>query len=308
MSDAKLREAYLSAKRALFDQYYESLNERQREAVYQVNGPLLVLAGAGSGKTTVLVTRLAHIIRYGDAYRADLVPTNVTEEAVEAIRSASSLPHEELGEYLTRFAVNPPAPWQVMAITFTNKAAREIKNRIAAVFGEDSEEVSEIRAGTFHSVCVQILRRYGNQIGYDRSFTICDSDDSKKQITLCMKQLGIDDKLLPVKTVQNAISRAKDRLVGPEEYTAKAGGDVKYRQIAEVYRLYAEKLKSQNLLDFDDIIMQTVRLMTECEDVRLLLQNRYRYILVDEYQDTNGAQLELTLLLSAKYRNIMVVG
>ncbi|MBQ3860832.1 MAG: UvrD-helicase domain-containing protein, partial [Clostridia bacterium] len=308
MSDAKLREAYLSAKRALFDQYYESLNERQREAVYQVNGPLLVLAGAGSGKTTVLVTRLAHIIRYGDAYRADLVPTNVTEEAVEAIRSAASLPHEELGEYLTRFAVNPPAPWQVMAITFTNKAAREIKNRIAAVFGEDSEEVSEIRAGTFHSVCVQILRRYGNQIGYDRSFTICDSDDSKKQITLCMKQLGIDDKLLPVKTVQNAISRAKDRLVGPEEYAAKAGGDVKYRQIAEVYRLYAEKLKSQNLLDFDDIIMQTVRLMTECEDVRLLLQNRYRYILVDEYQDTNGAQLELTLLLSAKYRNIMVVG
>ena len=308
MSDAKLREAYLSAKRALFDQYYESLNERQREAVYQVNGPLLVLAGAGSGKTTVLVTRLAHIIRYGDAYRADLVPTNVTEEAVEAIRSAASLPHEELGEYLTRFAVNPPAPWQVMAITFTNKAAREIKNRIAAVFGEDSEEVSEIRAGTFHSVCVQILRRYGNQIGYDRSFTICDSDDSKKQITICMKQLGIDDKLLPVKTVQNAISRAKDRLVGPEEYAAKAGGDVKYRQIAEVYRLYAEKLKSQNLLDFDDIIMQTVRLMTECEDVRLLLQNRYRYILVDEYQDTNGAQLELTLLLSAKYRNIMVVG
>jgi DNA helicase-2/ATP-dependent DNA helicase PcrA len=308
MTGEQLREAYLSAKRSLFDQYYDKLNERQREAVYQVNGPLLILAGAGSGKTTVLVTRIAHIIRYGDAYRSDLVPANVTEAAVESIREAASLSHDELGEYLTRFAVNPPEPWQVMAITFTNKAAREIKSRIAALFGEDSEETAEIRSGTFHSVCVQILRRYGNQIGYDRSFTICDTDDSKKQITLCMKQLGIDDKMLPVRTVQSAISRAKDRLIGPDEYAAKAGGDVKYRQIAGIYRLYAEKLKSQNLLDFDDIIMQTVRLLTECEDVRKLLQNRYRYVCVDEYQDTNAAQLELTLLLSAKYKNIMVVG
>ncbi len=308
MTEKQLKEAYLSAKRDLFDRYYDKLNERQREAVYQVNGPLLILAGAGSGKTTVLVNRLAHIIRYGDAYHANLVPVSATEEDVEAIRAAASLPHEELGEYLTRFAVNPPAPWQVMAITFTNKAAREIKNRIAALFGENSEEAAGIVSGTFHSVCVRILRRYGDQIGYDRSFTICDTDDAKKQITLCMKQLGIDDKMLPVKTVLNAISRAKDRLIGPAEYAAKAGGDVKYRQIAQVYQLYAEQLKSQNLLDFDDIIMQTVRLLTECEDVRQLLQNRYRYICVDEYQDTNSAQLELTLLLSAKYKNIMVVG
>jgi len=308
MTGIQLREAYLSAKRALFDQYYDKLNDRQREAVYQVNGPLLILAGAGSGKTTVLVNRIAHIIRYGDAYRSDAVPEEITEADVEALREAGALSHEELGEYLTRFAVNPPEPWQVMAITFTNKAAKEIKSRIASVFGENSEEAAEIRSGTFHSVCVQILRRYGDQIGYDRSFTICDTDDSKKQITLCMKQLGIDDKMLPVRTVQNAISRAKDKLIGPEEYAEKAGGDVKYRQIAQIYRLYAEKLKSQNLLDFDDIIMQTVRLLTESEDVRRLLQNRYRYVCVDEYQDTNAAQLELTLLLSAKYKNIMVVG
>ena len=308
MTGVQLREAYLSQKRALFDKYYEKLNDKQREAVYQVNGPLLILAGAGSGKTTVLVNRLAHIIRYGDAVHADLVPTDVSEETIEELKRAGDLPHEELGEYLTRFAVNPPAPWQVMAITFTNKAAREIKSRIGAIFGEDSEEASEIRTGTFHAVCVQILRRFCDQIGYDRSFTICDTDDSKKQLQLCMKQLGIDDKMLPVKTVQNAISRAKDKLVGPEEYMEKKGGDVKYRQIAQIYALYAEKLKAQNLLDFDDIIMQTVRLLTECEDVRTLLQNRYRYISVDEYQDTNFAQLELTLLLSAKYKNIMVVG
>ncbi len=308
MTDVQLREAYLSEKRALFDRYYDNLNERQREAVYQVNGPLLILAGAGSGKTTVLVNRLAHIIRYGDAVLSDLVPTNLTEETVAEMKKAETLPREELGEYLVRFAVNPPAPWQVMAITFTNKAAREIKARIGAIFGEGSPEVSEITTGTFHSVCVRILRRFCDQIGYDRSFTICDTDDSKKQLQLCMKQLGIDDKMLPVRTVQNAISRAKDKLVGPEEYMEKTGGDVKYRQIAQIYALYAEKLKAQNLLDFDDIIMQTVRLLTECEDVRTLLQNRYRYISVDEYQDTNFAQLELTLLLSAKYKNIMVVG
>ena len=305
---SNLNDEYLRAKRALFDKYYENLNEKQREAVYQVNGPLLILAGAGSGKTTVLVNRLAFIIRYGDAYHSDLVPTDVTEDDVREIENAANLPHDELGEYLTRFSFRAPEPWQVMAITFTNKAAKEIKSRIAAIFGEDSEEVNEIKSGTFHSICVQILRRYGDQIGYDRSFTICDSDDSKKQLTLCMKQLNIDEKLLSVKTVQNAISHAKDRLIGPEEYKAKAGRDVKYKQIADIYELYAEKLKAQNLVDFDDIIMQTVRLLTECEDVRTLLQNKYRYISVDEYQDTNGAQLELTLLLSGKHRNIMVVG
>jgi len=308
MTDLTLRQKYLSAKRGLFDKYYEKLNEKQREAVYQVDGPLLILAGAGSGKTTVLVNRLAHIIRYGNAYHADLVPTDVSESMICEIESAAGLSHDELGEYLTRFAVNPPQPWQVMAITFTNKAAREIKSRITSIFGEGNTEANDIRSGTFHSICVQILRRYGEAIGYDRNFTICDTDDSKKQLTLCMKQLNIDDKMLPVKSVQNAISRAKDKLIEPEEYARQAGNDVKFRQISQIYQLYAEKLKAQNLLDFDDIIMQTVKLLTTCEDVRSLLQNRYRYVCVDEYQDTNFAQLELTLLLSAKYKNIMVVG
>ncbi|MGN1346509.1 MAG: ATP-dependent helicase, partial [Eubacteriales bacterium] len=308
MTDLQLKTTFLSVKRALFDQYFENLNEKQREAVYTVNGPLLILAGAGSGKTTVLVNRLAYLIRYGDAYLSELVPDGVNEATIAEMRRAAALSHEELGNYLTRFAVNPPQPWQVMAITFTNKAAREIKTRIAAIFGEDSTEAAEIKSGTFHSICVQILRKYGDHIGYDRSFTICDTDDSKKQLQLCMKQLNIDDKVLPVKTIQNAISRAKDKLIGPEEYTRQAGADAKLKQIAAVYELYASKLKTQNLIDFDDIIMQTVRLLTECEDVRLTLQNRYKYISVDEYQDTNSAQLELTLLLSAKYRNIMVVG
>ena len=185
MTDMQLREEYLGAKRALFDKYYEKLNDRQREAVYQVNGPLLILAGAGSGKTTVLVNRLAHIIRYGDAVQAGYVPEGVTEGTLAEMREAMNLGHEALGDYLVRFAVNPPPPWQVMAITFTNKAAREIKSRFASIFGEDSPEVSEITAGTFHAVCVRILRRFCDQIGYDRSFTICDTDDSKKQLQLC---------------------------------------------------------------------------------------------------------------------------
>ncbi len=308
MADLTLREKYLRAKRGLFDKYFENLNDRQREAVYQTEGPLLILAGAGSGKTTVLVNRLAYLIRYGNAVHTDLVPTKVSEEMIAEIESAASLPREELGEYLTRFAVNPPAPWQVMAITFTNKAAGEIKTRIGSIFGEDSEDAADIRSGTFHSICVQILRRWGEAIGYDRNFTICDSDDSKKQIVLCMKQLGMADKMLSPKTVQNAISRAKDQLIEPEEYAAKNANDAKGKQIAQIYQLYTEKLKAQNLLDFDDLIMQTVKLLTTCDDVRQLLQNRYHYVCVDEYQDTNRAQLELTLLLSGKYKNIMVVG
>ncbi len=298
---------YLACKRKLFDTYFSNLNDKQREAVYQVNGPLLILAGAGSGKTTVLVNRLAYLVRYGNAYHDQTIPQNVNTLLPE-MEAALSYNKEELGKFLTRFAVAAPPAWTVMAITFTNKAAREIKERINGIFGEESKEAAEIMTGTFHSICVRILRQYGSQIGFDRSFTICDTDDVKKQVSLCMKQLNIDDKVLPVKTVMTAISHAKDKLIGPTEYAMQAGNDFKYKQIAAIYELYQSKLRSQNLLDFDDIIMQTVRLLTECEDVRTNLQNRYRYVCVDEYQDTNYAQLTLTLLLSAKYKNIMVVG
>lgn len=298
---------FTEQKKKLFDLYFQNLNEKQREAVYQINGPLLILAGAGSGKTTVLVNRLAYLTRYGNAYHDPVVPQNAGVLLPE-MEKAETMSREELGEYLTKFAVNPPPAWSVMAITFTNKAAREIKERIKKIFGEDSREAAELMTGTFHSICLQFLRRYGSQIGYDRNFTICDMDDVKKQITQCMKQLNIDDKTLPVKTVMNAISRAKDKLIAPPEFSMQAGVDVKKKQIAAIYELYSARMHAQNLLDFDDIIMETVRLLTQCADVREMLQNRYRYISVDEYQDTNYAQLTLTLLLSGKYRNIMVVG
>lgn len=303
-----LNEEYIKLKRQLFDKYYVRLNDRQREAVYTVNGPLLILAGAGSGKTTVLVKRIAHIIRYGNAYYSNAVPENIGEAELEAMRNALAFDGEQLGEFLLRFKVSPAPAWSVMGITFTNKAANEIKSRLAEVFGEDSEETRDIRTGTFHSVCVRILRRWAERIGYEKTFGICDTSDSKREITECMKRLNIDDKLLPVKSLMSEISRAKDRLMSPAELMREAEGDVRKKKIAEVYDLYAKRLKSQNLMDFDDIILRTVELLETDSEVREKLQHTYRYVCVDEYQDTNYAQLKLTLLLSDYHRNIMVVG
>ncbi|MBR2848431.1 MAG: UvrD-helicase domain-containing protein [Clostridia bacterium] len=299
---------FLTLKRALFDKYYDHLNDMQRKAVYTANGPLLILAGAGSGKTTVLVNRIAYIIRYGDAVESSLVPSDINEDTIIEMENAMSLPKEDLAEYLVRFAVSPPPAWSVLAITFTNKAASEIKARLRATFGEDSTEASEIWAGTFHSVCMRLLRRWGTEVGYQSGFGVCDTDDAKKLISACMKQLNIDEKQLPVKSVMNLISRAKDRLLTPEGFALEAGSDFKLKQAAKIYALYQERLVSSNLLDFDDIIMQTVRLLTDCREARDSIQNKFRYVSVDEYQDTNKAQLALTLLLSGKHNNIMVVG
>ncbi len=301
-------EEYINLKRKLFDKLYDRLNDKQREAVYSVDGPLLILAGAGSGKTTVLVNRISHIIRYGNAYYSDLVPADVSDADIAELKAAFDLDRDELSEYLLKFRVNPAPAWSVMGITFTNKAAGEIKSRIASVFGEDSDEVREIRTGTFHSICVRILRRYGDRIGYENTFGICDTNDSKREILECMKKLNISDKEFPVKSIQNDISRAKDKLMTPADLMRDAGNDIKLKRAAEVYELYAKRLKSQNLLDFDDIIMRTVELLETDAEVREKLQRTYRYICVDEYQDTNFAQLKLTLLLSDYHRNIMVVG
>ena len=303
-----LKKEFIELKKELFDLYYRDLNNKQREAVYAINGPVLILAGAGSGKTTVLVNRIAHIIRFGDAYNSDLIPDFVNEDTLQEMKDARNLDRNGLAVYLEKFAVNPAPAWSVMGITFTNKAAGEIKTRIGEIFGEESDEYSEIMTGTFHSVCCRFLRRYGSLVGYDRNFSICDTTDSKNLITECMKRLNIDEKTLAVKSVQNTISRAKDKLMTPEDMAREAGDDYKLKKVAEIYSVYEERLKSQNLLDFDDIIMATVELLTEHEDVRNTLQKRYRYICVDEYQDTNYAQLRLTLLLSDHYKNIMVVG
>lgn len=308
MTDNSFIIAYNAEKRKLFDKYYSFLNDMQKRAVYTVRGPLLILAGAGSGKTTVLVNRITHIIRYGDAYYSDALSSGANEDDLAEAVAAEGLDREALGQFLERYSTDVPAPWSVLAITFTNKAANEIKARLAAALGEENSAATEIWAGTFHSVCMRILRTYGEIAGFSRNIGICDTDDAKKLIGDCMKKLNIDPQNLPVRSVMNQISRAKDRLLGVAEYAAEAGQDFKRQQIAKIYEMYDARLRESGLLDFDDIIMKTVLLMRESEELRLKLQNKFRFVCVDEFQDTNAAQLELTMLLSGGYRNIMVVG
>lgn len=303
-----LKERYLGAKRALFDIAYGDLNSEQRRAVFAVNGPLLVLAGAGSGKTTVLVRRIAYIIKYGNAYESESVPFDLSEgEVLELEALAARGDRDAAASVLSRFACDPCPPWRMLAITFTNKAAGEIRSRINAQLG-DVGGAEEIRSGTFHSVCLRILRMHGEAIGYGRNVSIYDQDDSKKALNSCMRDLNIDPKMLPVKSVQNAISRAKDRLLTPADFAAEAGNDYRLRQIAKIYELYQQRLAASQALDFDDIIMQTVLLLRNNPDILRYYQQRFRYVCVDEYQDTNEAQFALTELLSGGFGNIMVVG
>ena len=301
-----LNERYLAAKQRLFEKYYGlRLNDKQTETVFSVKGPLLVLAGAGSGKTTVLVNRIAYIIKYGNAYYSEDVPEGVTEGTVKALEYAEHMTAEEINEILPEFISEPCPPWAVLAITFTNKAAREIKERLAKAFS-DKSVTDFIWAGTFHSVCLRILRKYADRLGYRDGFSIYDTDDKKRMIALCMDELNIDEKRLAPKAVANAISMAKDSLISAADY--QITHDPRSRDIQAIYRLYQRKMLEYNALDFDDIIMRTVELLTQDAEVREYYQNKFKFVLVDEYQDTNHAQFVLTKLLSDKYRNIMVVG
>ena len=302
-----LHDRYLKAKRALFEKAYSELNTEQRKAVFTVDGPLLILAGAGSGKTTVLVKRIAFIIKYGNAYESNYVPFDIADPDVARLENAINLTKDEIFPLLDQFAQSPCAPWRMLAITFTNKAAGEIRSRINNQLG-DSTIASDIWSGTFHSICLRILRVHGDKIGYFQGFSIYDQDDSKKAIATCMKELDIDVKMLPVKSVQNTISRAKDRMITPDSFLLEVGNDYRLRQIGRIYEAYQNKLRSSNALDFDDIIMQTVILLRKFPEVREYYQNRFRYVCVDEYQDTNEAQFALTALLCGGYNNIMVVG
>ena len=303
-----LNERYLNAKKALFDKAYSSLNDMQKSAVYTVNNPLLVIAGAGSGKTTVLVRRIAFIIKYGNAYHSTYVPYGVDEEHVANLeKAAENADREELEAILSEFSSSPCEPWRMLAITFTNKAAKEIKDRLALEIG--NEDLSrKIWAGTFHSICMRILRTHGEKMGYRAGFSIYDADDSKKAIATAMKALNIDEKAFPIKVVANIISDAKNRLLTPEMFEDEAGSDFRLKKIAAIYKQYQTTMMQSNVLDFDDIIMKTVELLDKFEDVRQNYQARFKYVCVDEYQDTNGAQFKLTALLAGGYRNLMVVG
>ncbi len=302
----ELVDRYLAAKRKLFDKALSGLNPQQRDAVFTINGPLLVIAGAGSGKTTVLVRRIAQIIRYGNAYYSDKLPGDLSPAYVSDLESAAELSPEDIEPILDEFACDQAVPWSVLAITFTNKAANEIKARISAMFN-DPDIASDIWAGTFHSICMRIIRKYADRLGYTSNVTIYDTDDQKKALVSAMKTANVDDKQFPIKTVANAISRAKEKLITAEAYAAEAGG-YREREFAKVYSVYQSMLKKSNAMDFDDIIMQTVILLRENDDVRQYYAHKFKYVCVDEYQDTNLAQFELCSLFASEWRNIMVVG
>ena len=303
-----LNQKYIKLKRALFEKCYASLNARQRDAVFSVNGPLLVLAGAGSGKTTVLVKRVVFIIKYGNAYWDNTVPEYVDERYIAEMESALASADVSLAEdMLQDFSCEPCRPYRMLAITFTNKAANEIKARLAAAL-DDEDAAKDIWAGTFHSVCMRILRANCELIGYKKEFTIYDADDTKKAISAAMKRCNIDEKQLPLKSVITTISHAKDRLLSPKDYAAEVGGDFRLSRIAKIYAEYQSAMVASNAMDFDDIIVNTVKLFKTNPDVLEYYRKKFRYVCVDEYQDTNEAQFVLTSLLASGFGNIMVVG
>ena len=242
----------------------EGLNNKQYEAVTSTEGPCLVIAGAGSGKTKVLTHKIAYLIQ---------------EKGVK--------------------------PWDILAITFTNKAANEMKERIANLVGESAKD---IWMGTFHSICVRILRRFIDRIGFETSFIIFDTSDQKTLVKNCLKDLSIDDKMFNDRAVLSEISNAKNEMLTPAEYQAKAMGDFRKEKISTVYELYQKRLKENNAIDFDDIINYTIKILQENEDVREYYCNKFRYILVDEYQDTNKSQFTLVTILASAYKNITAVG
>ena len=304
----QMEQRFLSARRNYIARQFSQLNEMQRDAVMTTEGPLLLLAGAGSGKTTVLINRIANIMRFGRGSDSNEIPDTVTDEDVEFLESLEEFPNEyDRWRADNLCAVEPALPWSIIAITFTNKAANELKERLSVLLGPEAQD---IWAMTFHSACCRILRREIERMGYTRSFTIYDSSDSERIMKEIIKDMGLDDKTFPPKYVLGAISKEKDNMVSPQEMLDRAErtGDLRALHIAKAYVKYQTQLKDNNALDFDDIIWVTVKLLLEHEDVKQYYQRKFKYVLVDEYQDTNHLQYLLTSLLAGGYENICVVG
>ena len=307
MTDVLLSRFVTARQRYILSQF-QNLNAMQQEAVTTTEGPLLLLAGAGSGKTTVLINRIANLIRFGRGSDSNEVPDTVTEDDVlflEALQEPISDFDRHRADLLC--ALEPVSPWNIIAITFTNKAANELKERLTNMLGPEGQDVW---AMTFHSACCRILRRDIERLGYSKSFTIYDTADSERVMKDIIKDMGLDEKTFPARYVLSVIGREKDNMVSAEAYAERVeyGGDQRLLPIARAYLKYQTKLKENNALDFDDIIFQTVKLLQENEDVRTYYQRKFRYVLVDEYQDTNHIQYLLTSLLAGGYENICVVG
>ena len=310
MLDHEQEIRFAAARRRAIARDFYRLNAQQQEAVLTTQGPLLLLAGAGSGKTTVLINRIANLMRYGRGSDSPEVPQWVTPDDLaflEGCAQGTELSPEDRDRRERLCCLDPAQPWTILAITFTNKAAGELKDRLTRMLGPAGEDVW---ASTFHSACVRILRRDIEKLGFASSFTIYDSDDSLRVIKESMKHLNMDDKQFPPRSVLGYISRAKDAMLLADEYLAqcKASGDFRLTKIANIYMEYQRRLWEANALDFDDIILHTVRLLQQFQDVREFYQKKFRYVLIDEYQDTNHLQYLLASLLAGGYQNFCVVG
>ena len=306
MTDFEQR--YAAARKAVIARDLARLNPMQRQGAMATEGPLLLLAGAGSGKTTVLIQRVYNLLTYGRGSDSEEVPDWASEEDLAFLENFPDRPNEEEIRRVHRLcAVDVPRPWEIIAITFTNKAAGELKDRLAARLGPAANEVW---AATFHSACVRILRRDIDRIGFDRSFTIYDSDDSKRVIRDIIRELSLEEKSFPPREVQTVISRAKNDMQTPEEFLEQWTNINDWRKIrmGKIYTLYNKKLREANALDFDDLLWHTVCLLQTVPEVRDYYRRKFRYVLIDEYQDTNALQYELAKLLTGSARNICVVG
>ena len=303
-----LEKRFIEARTRAIATDYAHLNPRQLEGVLTTEGPLLLLAGAGSGKTTVLINRVANLLRYGRGSDTDEIPLPISRDEVEFLEQYAARPDPEqrpLMQYLC--AVEPARPWEVLAITFTTTAANELKDRLEKMLGEEARDVW---AATFHSACVRILRRDIDKIGFDRSFTIYDTDDSKRVIKDILKEMGLEEKTFPVREVLSVISNAKDAMMMPEEFSQlwEQRGDWRRVRMGRVYAAYNRRLRDANALDFDDIILHTVELLQSDRQTLEYYRNKFRYVLIDEYQDTNHMQYMLASLLAGGRKNICVVG
>ncbi len=295
------KERYIAARRRVIEHDFERLNPMQREAVLTTEGPLLILAGAGSGKTTVLINRVANLLKYGRASDCGEVPANATEADLAVLEAGPSPEAERLAAY------EPVEPWRIIAITFTNKAADELKSRLANMLGPAADD---IWARTFHSACVRILRRDADKLGFPRSFTIYDTSDQLSVMKAVLRELDLDDKVYPPRSMLAAIDKARDELLSPEAYSSRYGqsADPRQRKLCEIYKLYAARLFQAGAMDFDDLLYNTVRLFKEHPDVLEHYQRQFKYVLIDEYQDTNNLQYMLASQLAGGHGNICVVG
>lgn len=304
--DENIKRQYKELRDKILEKEYSYLNPEQRKAVFAPDGPVLILAGAGSGKTTVLVSKMEYLIKYGNIYGSSYVPDFIGENDIMLLQYYLDSGDGNMADTAVRLMEhNRVAPWSILAITFTNKAASELKERLERKLGSCA---NDIWAATFHSACVRILRREITHAGYSEKFTIYDTDDSKRMIKECVAYFNLDDKSYNPRSVLSAISNAKNSGVSPAEMMSQSGQNPRMKNIALIYGKYVERLKAADALDFDDIILITVKIFEENEEVREYWARRFSHVLVDEYQDTNNLQYRLVSLLCNAEDNLCVVG